>query len=273
MVITDHTRGDGLAVEHELGFDRCGRLTSRTRGGQGMSWVYDADGNRTAFADAAGTTTRYTLDAAGRVAGVSNPMLGEAVFTHDASGRLTSATAGKLVQEWVYRNGALAEHSRTDRTDPGSADVTLIGRDGDGRITGLTRAGAVTRYGYDGAGQMVAAATTRDGSPDVAASGWEYDAGGRLLRETFPGGSRAYEYDSAGQLLSVTEPDGSRTEYVHDGLGRRTRQIRPDGSWTEYAWGQTGQLQRTVDRNPDGAQLSRHELWVDALGELAAVDG
>ena len=273
VVITDHTRGDGLAVEHELGFDRCGRLTSRTRGGQGMSWAYDADGNRTAFTGAHGTTTRYTRDAAGRVAGVSNPLLGEAVFTHDASGRLTSATAGELVQEWVYRNGTLAEHSRTDRRDPGSADVTLIGRDSDGRITRLTRAGGVTRYGYDGAGQMVSAATTGDGSPDAAVSGWEYDAGGRLLRETFPGGFRAYEYDSAGQLLSVADPDGSRTEYVHDGLGRRTRQIRPDGSWTEYAWGQTGQLQGMTDRNPDGAQLSRHELWVDALGELAALDG
>ncbi|NUU31146.1 DUF6531 domain-containing protein [Arthrobacter sp. C9C5] len=273
VVITDHTRGDGLAVEHELGFDRCGRLTSRTRGGQGMSWEYDADGNRAAFTDAHGTTTRYTRDAAGRVTAVRNALLGEAVFTHDASGRLTAAIAGELVQEWLYRNGALAEHSRTDRTDQGSADVTLIGRDGDGRITGLTRAGAVTRYRYDGAGQMVAAATTRDGSPDVAVSGWEYDAGGRLLRETFPGGSRAYQYDLAGQLLSVTEPDGSWTEYIHDGLGRRTRQIRPDGSWTEYAWGQTGQLKGMADRYPDGGQLSRYELWVDALGELAAVDG
>jgi YD repeat-containing protein len=160
VVVTDHTRGDGLVVEHELGFDRCGRLASRTRGGQGLSWEYVGDGNRTRFTDAHGTSTIYTRDAAGRLTAVSNPSLGEAAFTHDAAGRLTSATSGDLVQERAYRYGSLSEHSRTDRTDLLSADVTLIGRDGDGRITALTRAGAATRYGYDGAGQMVSAATT-----------------------------------------------------------------------------------------------------------------
>ena len=277
MIITDYTGADGLAVEHELAYDRRGQLTSRTRGGRGMSWEYDADGNRTGFTDAHGTTTTYIRDAAGRVTAVSNPRLGEAVFTHDASGRITSATAGDLVQEWAYRYGSLSEHSRTDRTDPLSADATLIGRDGDGRITALTRAGAVTRYGYDGAGQMVSAATTRSGDPEASApasvSEWVYDAGGRLIRESTPAGSRTYEYDAAGQLLAVTDADGSRTEYVHDGLGRRTRLILPDGSWTEYAWGQTGQLKSAADRTPDGMETSRHELWVDALGELAAIDG
>jgi RHS repeat-associated protein len=277
VVISDYLGGEGLAVEHELGFDRCGRLTSRTRGSQGLSWAYDADGNRTAFTDAHGTTTTYRRDAAGRVTAVSNPALGEATFSHDRSGRIVAASAGDLVQEWVYRYGSLAEHSRADRSDPGSADVSLVGRDGDGRIVGLTRAGAVTRYGYDGAGQMASAATTRSGDQEssvpAVVSEWEYDAGGRLVRESAPGGSRTYAYDAAGQLVSMSEPDGSRTEYVHDGLGRRTRLIAADGSWTEYAWGPTGYLHATTDRTPDGIVTSRHELRVDALGELAGIDG
>ncbi|WP_461173928.1 DUF6531 domain-containing protein [Arthrobacter sp. Z1-9] len=274
VVITDYTGPDGLAIDHELGFDRCGRLTSRTRGAQGLSWEYDADGNRTSFTDAQGIVTTYSRDAAGQITAVTNPLLGDAVFTHDAAGRITSATAGDLVQEWAYRNGALAEHARVDGAGSGAADVTLIGRDDDGRITGLTRSGAVTRYGYDGAGQMTSARTTGSGKPGTPAVvlGWEYDAGGRLLCEALPGGSRVYGYDAAGQLLSVTEPDGSRTEYVHDGLGRRTRLIGPDGSWIEYAWGPTGLLSGSVVRDRDGAEVSRHSLWVDALGELAAVD-
>ena len=281
VTITDYTGADGLAVEHELAFDRRGQLTSRTRGARGMSWEYDADGNRTGFTDADGTTTRYVRDAAGRVTAVSNPRLGEAVFSHDASGRITAATAGDLVQEWAYRYGSLSEHSRTDRSDRLWTDDTLIGRDEDGRITALTRAGTVTRYGYDGAGQMVSAATTRNGNSEASApaavpalvSEWVYDAGGRLVRESTPGGSRIYEYDAAGQLLAVTDADGTRTEYVHDGLGRRTRLIRPDGSWAEYAWGQGGQLKSVAGRTPDGMETFRHELWVDALGELAAIDG
>lgn len=275
VVITDHSGADGLVVEHELGFNRRGQLTSRTRGGQGLSWSYDADGYRTGFTDATGTTTSYSRDAVGRVKSVLNPRLGEARFMHDAAGRLTAATAGELVQEWAYRDGFLAEHTRIDRADPdAAADITLIGRDEEGRITGLTRAGAVTRYGYDGAGQLVAAATTvGSSSARVSVLEWEYDAGGRLVREYSPAGPRTYTYDAAGQLLSVADADGSRTEYVYDGLGRRTRLINPDGSWTEYAWGETGYLQVTVDRTPDGAETARHALWVDALGELASVDG
>ena len=277
VVIEDFTGGDGLAVEHELGFNRRGQLTSRTRGAQGLSWEYDADGNRVSFTDTAGTTTRYLRDAVGRLKIVQNPRLGEAAFTYDKAGRLTAATAGALVQEWEYRDGYPAEHSRTDRTDHGAPDTTLIGRDGDGRITGLTRAGAVTRYAYDNAGQLAAAATIRGEGTGASAraqvSEWQYDAGGRLIREMTPAGPRTYAYDVAGELTSVTEPDGSRTEYVYDGLGRRSRLIGSDGSWTEYSWGPTGFLQAAVERDRDGNETSRHEVWVDALGELAAVDG
>ncbi|MGW9404050.1 DUF6531 domain-containing protein [Arthrobacter sp. NPDC055585] len=280
VVITDHTGEDGLVVEHELGFNRRGQLTSRTRGGQGLSWSYDADGHRTAFTDTTGTTTTYRHDAAGRVTTVHNARLGDARFTHDGAGRLTAVSAGELVQEWAYRNGFLAEHTWVNGSDPeAGADVTLIGRDEEGRITGLTRAGTVTRYGYDGAGQLIAAATTPLGESGAASSArtqvseWQYDDGGRLVREFTPAGPRSFAYDAAGQLVSVTEPDGSQTEYVYDGLGRRSRLIGPDGSWTEYAWGETGYLRGTTDRTPDGQKVAGHELWVDALGELASVDG
>ncbi|WP_354517704.1 RHS repeat-associated core domain-containing protein [Paenarthrobacter sp. 4246] len=276
VVITDHTGGAGYAVEHELCFDRRGLLTRKSRGAETLGWEYDGDGNRTGFTTPAGTTTRYTRDPAGRVTAVSNPLLGDAAFTHDPSGRITSATAGQYTQEWVYRDGALVEHIRTHTDNPGVADVTIIGREDGGRITGLARNGVVTRYGYDTAGQLITATTsTTSGSAGASASvvGWVYDAGGRLLRETTPTGARTYSYDAAGQLLTVTEPDGSVTGYVYDGLGRRVRVIGADGSWTEYAWGPTGYLAGTIEKDRDGAEVSRHRLHVDALGELATVDG
>ncbi|WOH20015.1 DUF6531 domain-containing protein [Paenarthrobacter sp. GOM3] len=268
VLITDHTGGAGYAVEHELCFDRRGHLTRRTTGDQTLTWEYDGDGNRTGFTTGAGTTT-YTRDPAGRVTAVSNPLLGDATFTHDASGRIVSATAGNYAQSWVYRDGALIEHTRTTTDDPGSADVTLIGREDGGRITALSRGGATTRYGYDTAGQLTTAKT----GTTSAVVGWEYDAGGRLLRETTPTGARTFAYDAAGQLSAVTEPDGARTGYVYDGLGRRVRAIGPDGSWTEYAWGPTGYLTGTLAKDRDGAVVSGHRLHVDALGELAAVNG
>ena len=63
------------------------------------------------------------------------------------------------MQEWVYRNGYLSEHTRINRSDPdASADITLIGRDEDGRITGMTCARAAT--GPDFPRGVVAAATS-----------------------------------------------------------------------------------------------------------------
>ena len=282
VVISDYTGPDGLVTDHELGFDRRGLLTSRTRGGELLSWEYDADGRRTGFTDAYGTSTTYGRDAAGRVNSVINPRLGKSVFAYDPCGRLTAVTAGQLLQEWTYRHGYLAQHTRMHRPDgenePAATDITVLGRDEDGRITELTRAGAVTKYGYDGAGQLASASTSCSDTSGMASVGaavseWQYDDGGRLVRESTPAGVRTYSYDAAGQLLAVTDPDGARTEYGYDGLGRRSRLIRPDGSWTEYSWGATGRLKGTTDRTRDGMETSRHELWVDALGELAAVDG
>ena len=63
------------------------------------------------------------------------------------------------------------------------------------------------------------------------------------------------------------------TRYVFDGLGRRVRQIGADRSSTEYVWDKFGYLGETITRDPDGQTLATHRLWVDALGELAGVDG
>lgn len=100
-----------------------------------MSWEYDADGNRASFTDTTGSTTTYTRDGPGRIRSVHHPRLGDAQFTPGASGRLIAVTAGDLMQEWANRNGYLGEHTRRgDSASDDSADITLIGRDEDGRI-------------------------------------------------------------------------------------------------------------------------------------------
>lgn len=63
------------------------------------------------------------------------------------------------------------------------------------------------------------------------------------------------------------------TRFVFDGLGRRVRRIGADGSSTEYVWDKFGYLGETITRDPDGQTLATNRLWVDALGELASVDG
>jgi len=259
VVVSDHTRGAGRTIEHELQHDRRGLLVRRARGDQSVAWEYDADGNRTARVDPNGTRTTYRRDAVGRVVGVDRDGTAAGAFTYDASGRIVQAATGDLVQSWSYEGGALVAHTSTTLD---GATSTRIERDADARITAVDGPSGAVSYEYDAAGQLVRAG-------DLT---WAYDDGGRLVAETVGGVETRHEYDAAGQLVA-TITEAGRTEYVHDGLGRRIRRTAADGSTTEYAWSDLGYLAAVVDRDASYAETGRLDVWVDALGELAEVGG
>lgn len=259
---------------HELEWDRRGQLVRRARDGRAVSWSYDADGRRTTMTTPNGSTTRYGWDAAGRLAWVDSALLGRAAFDRDAAGRVVSATAGGLLQSWEHRNGFVVAHSSTDGE---GATRTVLERDEDGRIVRIrraergpsTRAEATTEYSYDGARQLIEA-RSRDGGRETT-SRWRYDAAGRMVAETVDGAVSEHLYDLAGQLLSSVGAEGSRTSYRYDGLGRRVRAEDSGGRTREYAWSPTGHLASVTEHDRD--QVRRTTLHVDAVGELASVDG
>lgn len=265
VVVTDHTRGPGRDIEHELCFDRRGLLVRRSRGGRAMSWEYDVDGRRAARTDPDGNRTTWRRDAAGRVVGVEREGLAPATFTLDALGRVVQASTGDVVQSWSYERGTLVEHTVTT---PEGGTTTRIDHDEDDRIAAITGADGRRTYVHDAAAQLVSAL-------DDSGRGrtWRYDAAGRLVAETVDGAELRHEYDAAGQLVATTGADGARTEYVHDGLGRRVRRTAPDGSTTEYAWSDLGFLAGVVERDPLYDETGRLEVWTDALGEVAEVGG
>lgn len=259
--ITDATRGDGRTVQHVLRFNRRGQLIERTRDDQGLAWEYDADGRRTAHTDATGRRTRWQRDAAGRVSAVQHPVFGTVSYAYDVCGNLVGAVAGDLVQYWDYRDGVLAAHRIAG---PDGVETSTLERAEDGRITAIHDADGTTAYAYDAACQLV-----RMSGADGTVTEWRYDAAGRLARETVDGQTRDYEYDAAGQLR-VRSTDDTATTYDYDGAGRRTAAHAQDGT-TRYQWSAMGTL-REVERTA-ATGTTRHELWVDALGELAEVDG
>jgi RHS repeat-associated protein len=259
LVVTDDTRGAGRSVDHELAHDRRGFLVRRARGQAAIGWEYDADGNRTARTDPDGSRTAFRRDTAGRVTAVERDGLGVGTFAYDAAGRIVQSATGDVVQAWSYEGGVLVAHTTTTRD---GASATRIEHDDTGRIAAIDAADGRVEYGYDEAGQLVRAGD----------STWEYDVAGRMVSETVGGVTTAYEYDLAGQLTASVR-DGRRTEYVHDGLGRRVRRTEPDGSTTEYAWSALGYLAGVVTRDATYAETGRIDVWADALGELAEVDG
>ncbi|RAX49118.1 type IV secretion protein Rhs [Arthrobacter sp. AQ5-05] len=261
--ITDHTREGGAAVEQLLRFNRRGQLIQRLRNGDGPSWEYDADGNRTAMVDPQGTRTEFGHDAAGRVVVVEHPVFGRIAYERDAAGRMVGAVASDAVQNWDYAEGAVVRHTTT--TVDGVTE-TFIRRDADGRIAAILADGTETRFFYDAACQL-----ERSVRGDGVVSEWRYDLSGRLVVESVEGLGAELAYDAAGQLRSRTDNAGATT-YAYDGLGRRTEAVGPDGSVRSFEWSPAGWLDAVATADSAG-DTSRSELWVDALGELAEVDG
>ena len=261
--ITDHTREDGVQVEQLLRFNRRGQLIQRLRDGRGPSWEYDADGNRTAMVDPHGTRTEFGHDAAGRVVVVKHPVFGRISYERDAAGRMVGAVASNAVQNWDYAEGVVVRHTTT--TVEGVTE-TVIRRDGDGRIAAILADGIETRFSYDAACQL-----ERSVRGDGLVSQWRYDLSGRLVNESIDGFTAELAYDAAGQLRSRTDGAGTST-YAYDGLGRRIESVEPDGSVRSFEWSLRGWLTAVTAEDSSGAP-SRSELWVDALGELADVDG
>lgn len=261
--VTDGTH-TAAKVTHTLTFDRLHRLIQRdTRINDDVEttrWDYDADGGRTGFTDAAGHHVAYHRDMVGRVTRITHSELGDIQLAYDAAGRLREARTEDHVQTWEYTNGYPVVHTRVDAS---GVEVTHMTRDAQGRITKLEGPEGTTTYDYDDACQLISitGSTTQQ---------LTYDETGRLIAETTPAGQRTLRYDAAGQLLTTVEADGTQTTYDYDGRGRRLQSTTAAQS-TEYTWSDHGWL--TTITEHDAENVATTNLWVNAMGELAEVNG
>lgn len=252
-------------VEHELVFDACGRLTRRSRDGEGMFFTYDPRGLRTAMVDARDRRTRYRWDASGRLTTMEGPA-GAVDLDYDAAGRLLRTRTDDIVREWVWRDGFLAEHRVSGPGDERSR--TVLTRDEEGRLTALDGPGGHHELSYDDARRLISVRST--GAGGVREDRWSWDRAGRLVKATENGRTWALSYDAAGQLLEQRADDRTRLTHAWDGAGRRIRTLRSDarGNRSErtYRWNGMGYLCGVADEDADGRR--DRALWVDVLGEV-----
>lgn len=245
-----------------LVWDAEGRLIQRGRGDLAMRWSYDADGEREAISYPDGTQSAYVRDAGGYVVGVHHPALGTIDLERDAAGRLVGARADGMRAVWRHEGGDLVGYEM--RAGERLRTAQLM-RDPIGRVVEATIDGARHAFSYDAAGQLAGADTP------AGAFVFDYDANGRLARESTPLGVADYEYDAVGQLEACVVADGAVTRYEYDGAGRRVREAGDELN-RRYRWDESGRLTQVVTEHPgEGARTV--DLVVDALGELAVVDG
>jgi len=100
-----------------------------------------------------------------------------------------------------------------------------------GRLTTVTRNGAITAYAYDSNDNRLSVSTggnTTSGTYDAqdrltqyGATTYSYTANGELRSKTTNSNATQYSYDVFGNLRNVTLPGGVQIEYVIDGENRR----------------------------------------------------
>jgi RHS repeat-associated protein len=163
---------------------------------------------------------------------------------------------------WRYDNGDLVQY---EMRAGGRLRTAQLMRDPIGRVVRATIDGAAHAFAYDAAGQRVGADTP------LGSYEFGYDADGRLARVSSPSRVAECEYDAAGQLVGRTSAGALVTRFEYDGGGRRVRESG-GGLERRYRWDELGRLAEVVTSD-DGEDARAIDVVVDALGELASVDG
>jgi RHS repeat-associated protein len=306
VTVTDAT-GQG-----ELFFDYRGLLVQvRDPLGNTTQASYDEQLNLVRVTGADGLPSTFAYDTAGNIVRATDAAGNVTAFTYGPLNRLTSLTdaLGHRTQFDYDPNGNLVRTIYPDR----SVEQIIPDAVGDA-ASFTTRNGAAISYARNAAGQVLSRTLTDGTHQDYTyypngdlhtatdASGtttFEYDAGDRLTRVTYPGsrfleyfydsaGRRKrmvdqdgfavdYVYDAVGRLSDLTDDAGARiVHYVYDAAGRLSEEDKGNGTFTTYKYNAAGELLHLVNHAPNGSVNSQFDYTYDALGRrttMTTLDG
>ena len=311
----------GIRVD-TLSYDTFGNLSSHieargTAEQRSIRYRYETKFNKViAKTDGDGYVTGYSYDDAGNLLSITDPEGGVQAFTYTGQGQTASRTdangnathfaydADLNLSEITYPDGSIT-HMTYDPAGNTSVVAEAVGTpeerqvhrvyDGLNRVTQTfvtdsagTPVGGLTRYGYDGVGNLTEVV---DGTGLVTAMG--YDALERLVSVDDPAeGLIRRTYNAAGEVTEHINGDGEVNRYTYDAVSRLTSTTDPAGYAKSFAYdsrdnvttvtdgrgGVTGftydALGRMVSRtNPIGEVMTRAYDPRDNLTELTREDG
>ena len=251
---------------------------------------------------AAGRTTRYHYDAAGRVTGITYPGGGTRSFVYGRAGNLLRAVnpgggitrydydaSVQLVRVtdpvgrvWIYEYSAPSQVGRIVGPDGHAVDVRYDGSaaGSDGRTKPATRSsssatrkagvglirmpgGLVHTITYDTPGAPVAEETSL--TPKVER---QFDEAGRVtMVRNATGAQTRYRFDSSGALVEVSESAGAALTYEYDARGLRSAVKDAQGHVSRFGYDLVGRLTQVTGPGPGSRRLS-----YSAAGDLEQVE-
>ena len=304
-------RTDAKNKKREFTYDAAGnRITEKDENGGITTFDYDALDRITVRTDALGYKKFFTYDARGSLVrteerrSLTNPAdLAVTRSAFDELGRLKSILSaegyltvyeydgvGRRTQQTQYDNRVLP--TATDGapiTASGPSRITKASYDANGRLSTETDAvGVVTRYEYDGVGNMTAKVEA-DGTAKSRRSEIAYDAADRAIDATDASGVITHSVlDAAGNVLELYEawqtPDQRVTKFTYDDVNRVETQTDALGYKSEMLYDGVGNLLSrrsaigTVDERTESYEydeLNRQSAEVNGQGDRTeyAYDG
>lgn len=246
--------------------------------------AYDTAGNRTTvttpavpgFPTGRVTTTTYTT--------ATTPAVGQPGDVTPAGLPTTVTSAGNRTQTTEYNRKGDAVHVR----DPAGLDIWFdyddLGRVTSKRVVSTAHpAGQVTRYRYDGEGQLVevdepAVTNAVTGAQHTSRTVDTYDADGNVLTRTIrdlTGGDAdrvaTNSYNAHGQVIKTTDPAGSVSVFSYDALGRQTKVVDCDSSPAPGVACPSGDVLRTTQHTFNELGLLKDTTVIGADGTSTRV--
>lgn len=236
--------------------------------GRSARYTYDAQGNllkETLTADGKSRVWTYTYNNLGQVLSVDGPrtdIKDLSTFSYDAQGNLASITnaLGQTTHITAYD-----AHGRPLSLEDPNTLTAKLAYDLRGRLVSRSVDAELTRYAYDGAGDLLKVT-----QPDASFLSFSYDPAHRLTALHDALGNRiAYTLNALGDLTTekIYDPKGSLTETrsrIYNSLDRLIQSLGAATQKTAYAYDSNGNLARIT--NPLGQVSS---AGYDALNRLS----
>ena len=241
VVFRDAVAGTQVAIDYKNDFANAPDLVLPEQienpMGEISNYSYDANGNITRIADAAGKNWDFAYDPAcpGLLKTVANPEGETYTFAYNADCNILSAS-NHLNQTYSYEYDSYGNLTKTTNPE-----------------------GDETAYEYDAMNRVI---HKTDPLNNISTFEWDPAFGTDTSIGAAPlsvlksytdnrGKTTAYEYDSLYRLATVTDHTGRQVEYTYDQAGRPISRTDKKGMVTQYEYDAVGRLAKTTHDGGD----------------------
>jgi len=219
--------------------------------------------------------TRYTYDAAGRVATATTPEGATTSYTYTANGQIATVTAP---------SGTVTTNTYQPSTG-WLSETDIRTKNGDTQKTAYTY--------YADTGEVHTVSNPSDPSDTIS---YDYDPAGNVIAVHYPGGvTTSSTYNDKGQLATATDATGAVTTYGYDADGRQTSAsqvrgstkladvsytydamdrvhtvTRGNGDVTTIGYDDASQVTTETTADPDGTTIASESYAYDPHGNITS---